>query len=117
MKNYTTYITINAESVRCEVAAHREDNPHIALGEVLYSAGQSRYSLDGCDFALVYVEVPDEDGEKMCLELYAECSPDDVPGEGHYENEDGICGRDDYGAEWIYDDEGASEKFLLLALE
>lgn len=113
----TVDVTIGDESVRCKITADFEENETLGFWETFYNGGESRFSNESCDFAMVYVKIPDEDGNLESVELYAECNPDDVPGEGHYENENGVCSRGDDNAEWVPDDESASEKFLLVALE
>lgn len=117
IRNYgSTLIRINEEEpVKVDVAADLRNNGY-KFGVPYYSGGESRYSRDGCDYILVYIELPD-DGEPKSVEIYLECNPEDVPGEGHYENIGGICERYDEGARWIWDDEGASEKYLMTALE
>ena len=119
----TVDVTIGDETVTCFIKAYRDElMDHVVnferLGDYHYEAGSAALcGADGVDYAMVYVEIPDEDGNLEKIELYAECDPEDVPGEGHYENMDGICERDDEGAEWEYDNDDASRKFLLIALE
>ena len=108
-------VTIGSETVRCKITADFEEKPDMrGFGETFYNGGESRFSNKACDFAMVYVEIPNENGELESVELYAECDPKDVPGAGHYEK-----GEDEDGEwkVWVPDDDSASEKFLLVALE
>ena len=112
-------IAIGNESVQCKITANYtadyEEKPIIReFGEPFFGSGESAFRKANCDYAKVYVEIPDKDGNLESVELYAECDPKDVPGEGHYEN-----GEDEDGkwSVWVADDKTASEKFLLLALE
>lgn len=65
---------------------------------------------------MVYVQIPDEDGALESVALYAECDIEDVPCEGHWIYDNSDDEDEDNGKGWVYDD-GASENFLLLALE
>lgn len=127
MKNSIFYeardiaVTVGEEVVWCKISASSIGLPRLYdynIGKITYLAGESRYEAEkGCDYMLVYVEIPDEDGDTERIPLYAECDPEGIEGAGHYENDDGVCDSDDEGAEWIVENDNASEEFLLIALK
>lgn len=100
-KTQGIFVTIGDETVNCTITADCESlyydigyNPtRDTLGEAFYNGGESLFGNAECDYALVYVNIPDSNGNSEIIKLYAECSPDEVSNEGD------------------------SEKFLLKALE